>query len=201
MVRLKFRWWSEASTAGVRDATLGTGVSFHEEVIREEQKLERLDRYMLSGSWSPRQFWAWVPSCGAGFSSNIILVGHSHNLSATIVLGYLTGRRPLYIKGLVARLAFKFLLYYHAVKALCGHSSSQCSISCEDNVSLCRANFRLGSSLNCLGISMGPLWPITHSDVTQYWYSKVTLVTSCPLFGNFMSIHFFRWERSRLFQF
>jgi hypothetical protein len=45
--------------------------------------------------------------------SNQILVGDSHQLSATIALAYLVGRAPLYIKGFIDGLGFMSLLWLH----------------------------------------------------------------------------------------
>ena len=55
-------------------------------------------RYQLSGSWSPKQCWVWVPHHGVCPKQNQILAGNSHKFCATIVLAYLAGRTPLQIK-------------------------------------------------------------------------------------------------------
>ena len=46
-------------------------------------------KHSISGSWSPKQCYILVPSCGGGLQSNQILVGYSHKLCATIALAYL----------------------------------------------------------------------------------------------------------------
>ena len=36
--------------------------------------------YFVSSSWSSKQCWVWVPSCGMGLKSNQLLVGYFHKL-------------------------------------------------------------------------------------------------------------------------
>jgi hypothetical protein len=42
--------------------------------------------YLVSDSWSLKQWWVWVTYCGVGCKSNQILVGYSHKLCTTIAL-------------------------------------------------------------------------------------------------------------------
>ena len=49
---------------------------------------------LVSGSWSPRQYWVWAPSCDVGLKSKSILVGFSYKTCATIALALLVHRPP-----------------------------------------------------------------------------------------------------------
>lgn len=62
--------------------------------------------YLVSGSWSPQQYWAWIQSYGMGLISNQIFVNCSYNFCATIV-----GGSSLQLTGFVAGLTFTFLLW------------------------------------------------------------------------------------------
>lgn len=79
--------------------------------------------------------------------SNQALVSYSHKLCATIVLAYLKGKTPLYIKGVVTGLVFIFAfgrvqmtflhqIWQHAgMRALCSHLFNEFnarSMSCVD---------------------------------------------------------------------
>ena len=48
--------------------------------------------YLASISWSSKQCWAWVFSCGMGLKLDQSLVGQAHKFCATIALAYLAGR-------------------------------------------------------------------------------------------------------------
>jgi hypothetical protein len=48
--------------------------------------------YLLSGSWSPKQCWVWVPSCGVGLESHQTLMAIPTSFCATITQAYFAGR-------------------------------------------------------------------------------------------------------------
>lgn len=50
---------------------------------------------LVLGSWSSKQCWVWVPSCGVGLNSSQMWVGYAHKLSATTIPECLEVRLPL----------------------------------------------------------------------------------------------------------
>jgi hypothetical protein len=56
-------------------------------------------------------------------------------------------------------------------------------------VSLWKETYSLGNFLGRLGIPMGPLWPKTQLNVTQFWYWKVHLVARDDQLGLCLSYY------------
>lgn len=65
----------------------------------------------VSGSWLPRQWWAWTPFHEVGLKSSQIVVVYSYSFCATVALVHYADSSPLKHKGFVADLVFTSLLW------------------------------------------------------------------------------------------
>lgn len=164
--------------------------------------------YLLQGSWSPRQCQVWVLSIVEWAISQIgyWLVTYTRFIPPLLqhVLQAVHHCRSKGL-GLGWCLYFSFSSINKDARMqgqrLCRHQLHHSMFSelysCFQqqgfSVSLWRAIYNLGSSLGCLKFNMGPLWPTTQVDITQYQYWKLHMVTrngQLELFLPFLSISF-----------
>lgn len=156
----------------------------------------RLITYLVSGPWLPGQCWARVPSHSVGLNSSQMSVGCYHNFCAIIATAYLSGRSPGHrcrLKGLQLAwcLPFSSGSMQHTFpyqehqsvggKTLVRHSLDfsmfselyRCFQQQSLTISLQRATYSLGYSLDCLGAPVRPFWPTTQLNITQSKYLKI----------------------------
>ena len=145
----------------------------------------------------------------SGYWDNETLVGHSHKLCDTIAPAYFVGRTDwiskifgwvgVYVSLLVVSKYLPTQKTLKCMKVVCRHQLHfstfiEFCMCCLQQwglaVSLWRATHPIGSSLGCLEISTGSLWPATQLDVTQSWYWKLHLMTRDGQLG----LHLIIWR-------
>ena len=80
--RRKLLWWWLHKTLISKTAERHWGVMFY--YNSHTLFYPRSQSYLVSCSWSPKQWWGVVQSCRVGLKSNQILVGYFHSFCATI---------------------------------------------------------------------------------------------------------------------
>lgn len=148
----------------------------------------RTQGYLVTGSWSPKQYWLQARSYSVWLILNQILLVYYHKLCATSALAYLVGRTlctsricdwlGIYVYILLACRVPSCSKDTGALKALNRNqiNYSKCNKLCRClqqlglAVSIQTTNYSLDNSLSSLGIPVG-LWPKPQLDITesQYW--------------------------------